>query len=120
MTHENTNITIMKRLMDLVYKLRWDPVRFEEALDDLTTEITNDPVESGFQAGQEYSANLLEEFIHEFRGIVQQPDSQPKVDNNGVRGMLDLLGYLEETGQLREFVAKGGKLSDLHENPNSK
>jgi len=50
MTHENTNVTIMKRLMDLVHKLRWDPVRFEEALDDLTTEITNDPVESGFSS----------------------------------------------------------------------
>ena len=74
MTHENINITIMKRLMDLVYKLRRHPVRFEEALDDLTTEITNDPVESGFQAGQEYSSNLVEELIHEFRGIVQQSD----------------------------------------------
>ncbi len=50
MTHENHKITIMKRLMDLVHKLRWDPIRFEEALDDLSIEITNDPVESGFQA----------------------------------------------------------------------
>ena len=38
----------------------------------------------------------------------------------GVRGMLDVLGYLEETGQLREFVAKGGHISDLRDNPNSK
>ena len=41
MTHENINITIMKRLKDLGYKLRRHPVRFEEALDDLTTKITN-------------------------------------------------------------------------------
>ncbi len=78
MTHENNNITIMNRLMDLVHKLRWDPVRFEEALDDLTTEITNDPVESGFQAGQEYSANLLEKLIHEFTGVVQESDPNPR------------------------------------------
>ena len=63
MTHKNNSITISEQLRDLVFKLREDPVMYEEAISELVSFPTNDPVETGFQAGLEYSANSLEELI---------------------------------------------------------
>ena len=55
---------IIEQLMDLVDKLNGEkPITYEEALPELTSWPTNDPMESGFQAGLEYSGNLLREFI---------------------------------------------------------
>ncbi len=66
MTHENNNITIIEQMMDLVDKLYGrDPITYEEAVSELGSCPTNDPMESGFQAGLEYSANLLKELILE-------------------------------------------------------
>ncbi len=68
MTHEKNTITI-EQLMDLVDKLDGrDPVTYEEAVSELGICPTNDPMESGFQAGLEYSGNLLKELIEELQG----------------------------------------------------
>jgi len=66
MTQENNTTTIIKQLMGLLHKLNGrHPVTYEEAESELGSCPTNDPMESGFQAGLEYSANLLKELILE-------------------------------------------------------
>ncbi len=66
MTHEDNTTTIIQQLMGLLDKLNGGhPVTYEEAVSELGSCPTNDPMESGFQAGLEYSANLLKELILE-------------------------------------------------------
>jgi len=67
MTQENDTLTIIiKQMMGLLHKLNGrHPVTYEEAVSELGSCPTNDPMESGFQAGLEYSANLLKELILE-------------------------------------------------------
>ena len=67
MTQENdTRTIIIKQMMGLLHKLNGrHPVTYEEAVSELGSCPTNDPLESGFQAGLEYSGNLLRELILE-------------------------------------------------------
>ena len=77
MTQENDTLTIIiKQMMGLLHKLNGrHPVTYEEAVSELGSCPTNDPMESGFQAGLEYSANLLKELILEvFRDQIMNLD----------------------------------------------
>ena len=77
MTQENDTLTIIiKQMMGLLHKLNGrHPVTYEEAVSELGSCPPNDPMESGFQAGLEYSANLLKELILEvFRDQIMNLD----------------------------------------------
>ena len=78
MTQENNTITIIKQLMGLLHKLNGrHAVTYEEAVSELGSCPTNDPMESGFQAGLEYSRKLLKELIMEvFRDQVINLDDE--------------------------------------------
>ena len=77
MTQENdTRTIIIKQMMGLLHKLNGrHPVTYEEAVSELGSCPTNDPMGSGFQAGLEYSSKLLRELILEvFRDQIMNLD----------------------------------------------